>query len=70
MGSYVPVKEMSVFKMKMLSTVPCLLFSRASHRYREVTGSNPFEVLNFFQASLRNCLNCVSLRRSYPHFNI
>ena len=21
---------------------------RASHRYREVTGSNPFEVLNFF----------------------
>ena len=41
---------------------------RASHRYREVTGSNPVEVLNFFQASLRNCLNCVSLRRSYLHF--
>ena len=33
--------------------------SRASHRYREVTGSNPVEVLNFFQASLRNCINCV-----------
>ena len=32
---------------------------RASHRYREVTGSNPVEVLNFFQASLRNCTNCV-----------
>ena len=32
---------------------------RASHRYREVTGSNPIEVLNFFQASLRNCINCV-----------
>ena len=31
---------------------------RASHRYREVTGSNPVEVLNFFQASLRNCKNC------------
>ena len=31
---------------------------RASHRYREVTGSNPVEVLNF-QASLRNCKNCV-----------
>ena len=31
----------------------------ASHRYREVTGSNPVEVLNFFQASLRNCINCV-----------
>ena len=30
---------------------------RASHRYREVTGSNPVEVLNFFQASLRNCIN-------------
>ena len=32
---------------------------RASHRYREVTGSSPVEVLNFFQASLRNCINCV-----------
>ena len=26
---------------------------------REVTGSNPVEVLNFFQASLGNCINCV-----------
>ena len=26
---------------------------------REVTGSNPVEILNFFQASLRNCINCV-----------
>ena len=25
---------------------------------REVTGSNPVEVLNLFQASLRNCINC------------
>ena len=32
---------------------------RASHRYREVTGSNPVEVLNFFQASLRNCITCI-----------
>ena len=32
---------------------------RASHLYREVTGSNPVEVLDFFQASLRNCINCV-----------
>ena len=33
---------------------------RASHPYREVTGSNPVEVLNFFfQASFRNCINCV-----------
>ena len=32
---------------------------RTSHRYREVTGSNPVEVQNFFQASLRNCINCV-----------
>ena len=31
---------------------------RASHRYREVTGSSPVEVLIFFQASLRNCKNC------------
>ena len=26
---------------------------------REVTGSKPVEVLNFFQTSLRNCINCV-----------
>ena len=26
---------------------------------REVTSSNPVEVLNFFQASLRSCKNCV-----------
>ena len=26
---------------------------------REVTGSNPVEVLNFFLASLHNCINCV-----------
>ena len=26
---------------------------------REVMGSNPVGVLNFFQASLRNCINCV-----------
>ena len=32
---------------------------RALHRYREITCSNPVEVLNFFQASLRNCINCV-----------
>ena len=31
---------------------------RASHRYGEVTGSSPIEVLNFFQASLSNCKNC------------
>ena len=31
---------------------------RVSHRYCEVAGSSPVEVLNFFQASLRNCRNC------------
>ena len=42
---------------------------RASHRYREVTGSNPVEVLNvFFLTSLRNCINCVSLLRLFLHF--
>ena len=30
-----------------------------SDSHGEVTGSNPVEVLNFFQASLRNCINCV-----------
>ena len=32
---------------------------RASQRHRDVTGSNPVEVLNFFQASVRNSINCV-----------
>ena len=32
---------------------------RASHRYREVTGSNPVEVLNFSGFYIRNCINCV-----------
>ena len=42
---------------------------RASHRYREVTGSNPVEVLNFFfQASLRNCINCVHFFTFSPYF--
>ena len=40
---------------------------RASHRYRDVTGSNSVEVLNFFPASLRNCINCV---HCYDHFFI
>ena len=48
---------------------------RVSHRYREVTGSNPAEVLNFFfRASLRNGINCVhcddqfSIFISFPQF--
>ena len=47
---------------------------RASHRYREVTGSSPVEVLNFFQASLRNCKIAIITARiilhliSYPQF--
>ena len=32
---------------------------RASHRYREVTGSNPVRKSWLFQASIRSCLNCV-----------
>ena len=27
--------------------------------HQPVTGSNPVEVLNFFQVSIRNCINCV-----------
>ena len=44
------------------------------NRNREVTGSNPVEVLNFFQASLRNCINCVHcddhffIFMSFPQF--
>ena len=43
---------------------------RASHRYREVTGSSPVEVLNFFQASLRNCKNCDHNCEDHPSFDI
>ena len=32
---------------------------RASHRYHEVTGSTPVEVLNFSGFYIRNCINCV-----------
>ena len=44
---------------------------RASHRYREVTGSNPVEVLNFFffQASLHNFINCVHCDDHFFIFN-
>ena len=42
---------------------------RASHRYREVTGSSPVEVLNFFQASLRNCKNCVHNCEDHSSFD-
>ena len=43
---------------------------RASHRYREVTGSSPVEVLNFFQASLRNCKNCDHNCEDHSSFDI
>ena len=44
--------------------------SRASHRYREVTGSNPVEVLNFFFFSgfFTHLHKLRSLRRSFLHF--
>ena len=40
---------------------------------REVTGSSPVEVLNFFQASLRNCKNCdhnCEDHSSFEHFQL
>ena len=71
-GSYVPLKEMSVNdiwnKSYMNPQLTCSQrqwlhssVGRASHRYREVTVSNPVEVLNFFHASfrLRSCINSV-----------
>ena len=68
-GSYVPVKEMSVnYIWKKSYMNPQLTCSqsqwlhssvgRASHPCREVTVWKPVEVLNFFQASLRSCINC------------
>ena len=42
---------------------------RASHRYREVTGSNPVEVLIFFFSGFFTQLHKLrSLRRSFLHF--
>ena len=43
---------------------------RASHRYREVTGSSPVEVLNFFQASLRNGKNCDHNCEDHSSFDV
>ena len=39
-------------------------------RGHEVTGSNPVEILNFFQASLRNCINCVHCDDHFFIFNV
>ena len=41
---------------------------RASHRYREVTGSNPVEALNFFSGFFTQLHKLPSLRRSFLHF--
>ena len=43
---------------------------RASHRYREVTGSSSIEVLNFFQASLHNCKNCDHNGEDHSSFDL
>ena len=48
---------------------------RASHRYCEVTGSNPVEVLNFSGFYIHNCIhNCkdhtVAHFISHPQFNL
>ena len=74
MGSYVPVKEMSVNDI-MNPQLTCSqrqwLHSsagRASHRYREITGSNPVEVLNFFSGFFMQLHKLRSLRRSF-HFH-
>ena len=40
---------------------------RASHQYREVTGSNPVEVLNFFSGFFTKLHKLRSLRRSFLH---
>ena len=41
---------------------------RASPRYREVTGSNPVEVLNFFSGFFTQLHKLCSLPRSFLHF--
>ena len=45
------------------------LLRRASHRYREVAGSNPVEVLKIYQASRRNRNLRSSLRGNMVSFD-
>ena len=42
----------------------------ASHRYREVTGPNPFEVPNFSGFYIRNGMNCVHNYEDHSLLNI
>ena len=46
-----------VQKVLLFSMVKFLV--RASHRYREVMGSNPVEVLTFSGFNISNCITCV-----------
>ena len=43
--------------------------NNSSHRYREVTGSNPVEVRNFFSVFFTQLHKLRSLRRSFLHFH-
>ena len=42
---------------------------KASHRYREGTGSNPLKSWNFFSAFLRNCVDCVHNCEDHSSFD-
>ena len=42
---------------------------RVSHRYHEVMGSNPLEVLNFSGFYPRNCINCVHNCKNHRLFD-
>ena len=61
------------FRNPQLTCSQCLWLhssvGRASHRYREVTGSNPVEVLNFFSGFFMQLHKLRSLRRSFLHFH-
>ena len=85
-GSYVPVKEMSVNDIWNKLYMNCgnemnwpapnvsgFIAQLVEHRTgnREVTGSNPVEVLNFFfQASSHNCVNCIHCDNHFFIFTI
>ena len=62
------------FRNPQLTCSQCLWLhssvGRASHRYREVTGSNPVEVLNFFSGFFTQLHKLCSLWRSFLHFII
>ena len=64
------------FFFKRLTKFQVLMIYEMNHMWtsemkwkEEVIVANPFEVLEFFQASLRNCINCVNCDDHFVSFH-